>query len=77
MDKRLYVNKMVESRGSTTTIWLKNTAPTVLHGKDPMATFRVLCDKHGTPLNREMRRRVKDGDFIPVSVEAKKTKETK
>lgn len=76
MDKKALANKMVDTRKGRSTVWLKNMCPIALHGIASGSTIRVVCDKSGTPLDRQMRRRVNDKDFVvvekPKSVTPKK-----
>lgn len=64
-------NKMVKS---TNTIELKNNTSVVLHGLKPGTTIKVAADKHGVPLDKHWRRRLKDaaGDGCVGVVTAKK-----
>lgn len=64
MDKSKIMNKMVETRGENKTIWLENVRPITLHGRTAGSKFRVLCDKNGTPLDYQTRRRFNDKDFV-------------
>lgn len=44
----------------------ENKRDVTLHGWKPGEKRDIETDKEGTPLNFQMRRRLKDGDFKPV-----------
>lgn len=66
MEKGKLYNKMVETKGENKTVWLENTCSIALHGILPGAKVRVKCDKQGTPLDKHMRRRINDNDFVRI-----------
>ena len=57
MDMSKYENKM-----------FKNTREVELHGVKPGQEFSCKVDKEGTPLEKKYRRRLKDGDFVEITV---------